>query len=109
MAKVDPLPLIPNFPRDPLKRLSRLALLVGAAWAISACTPATLKQRNGYWADQAQTAQAFNHRVRFLVLHYTGGDEARAIKVLTGPSVSSHYVVADQPPRRGAARLARLG
>ena len=88
-------------PRPRQTGAGRLLLLLGLAVAIAGCTPATLKQRNGYWADQAQTAQAFNHRVRFLVLHYTGGDEARAIKVLTGPSVSSHYVVADQPPRRG--------
>ncbi|MES1930113.1 negative regulator of AmpC, AmpD [Salinisphaera dokdonensis CL-ES53] len=79
-------------------RTTRLALLVGIAWAITACTPATLKQRNGYWADQAQSARAYNQRVRFLVMHYTGGDEPRALKVLTGNSVSSHYLVGDRPP-----------
>ncbi|MES1951031.1 negative regulator of AmpC, AmpD [Salinisphaera sp. S4-8] len=81
----------------------RLVLLLALVVAIAGCTPATLKQRNGYWADQAQQAQAYNHRVRFLVLHYTGGNEARAIQVLTGPNVSSHYVVSDAPPRRGGA------
>lgn len=85
----------------PGRASGRLLLLAGLAVAIAGCTPATLKQRNGYWADQAQPAQAYNQRVRFLVMHYTGGDEARALQVLTGPSVSSHYVVGDHPPRRG--------
>jgi len=76
-------------------------ILLGAALILSACaTPATLKERPGYWADQARSARAYNHRVRFLVLHYTGGNEARAFKVLTGPSVSSHYLVAPTPPSR---------
>ena len=85
----------------PGRASGRLLLLFGLAVAIAGCTPATLKQRNGYWADQAQPAQAYNQRVRFLVMHYTGGDETRALQVLTGPSVSSHYVVGDHPPRRG--------
>lgn len=76
-----------------------LALL--ATLLLGACAaPATLSERRGYWADSARPAQAYNHRVRFVVLHYTGGDEARAFKVLTGPSVSSHYLVAPNPPRR---------
>lgn len=81
------------------RRLTHFFALITAAWVLAACTPATLKQRNGYWADTAHSAQAFNHRVRFIVLHYTGGDEPRALKVLTGKSVSSHYLVGDRPPR----------
>jgi len=75
--------------------------------ALGACTPATLKERPGYWADQSVAAKAFNHRVRFLVLHYTGGDGPRALKVLTGPSVSSHYLVATAPPAHSGEPIVR--
>lgn len=84
--------------RTQARHISRLMLLAGMAVGIAACTPASYKQRNGYWADQAHAAHAYNHRVRFLVLHYTGGDEPRALKVLTGDSVSTHYLVGDHPP-----------
>ena len=72
-----------------------LALLAGCG------APATLKQRSGYWADQSVNAPAYNHRVRFLVIHYTGGDTQRAFNVLTGPNVSTHYLVPPQPDRQG--------
>jgi N-acetylmuramoyl-L-alanine amidase len=35
--------------------------------------------------------------VRFLVMHYTQGDEARSLAVLTGDDVSVHYVVPEAP------------
>lgn len=81
--------------------LLRICALIALASIMAACTPATLKQRNGYWADQALRATAYNHRVRFLVLHYTGGNEPRALKVLTGGRVSAHYLIGARPPERG--------
>ncbi|WP_348760404.1 N-acetylmuramoyl-L-alanine amidase [uncultured Salinisphaera sp.] len=74
--------------------LAALVLLAGCG------APATLKQRGGYWADQSVSAHAYNHRVRFLVIHYTGGDTQRAFNVLTGPNVSTHYLVTPEPDRR---------
>src|SRR6218665_880798 len=47
-------------------------------------------------------AQAFDSRVRFLVLHYTAGDFASSVAALTGPKVSAHYLVAD--PRDASYR-----
>ncbi len=87
----------------------RLAIgaVISLAVLLGACTPATLKQRSGYWADQSLDAQAYNHRVRFVVMHYTGGDEPRAVQVLTGPSVSAHYLVAPTPPDKSGAPIVR--
>lgn len=86
----------------------RLPTLLWVTLLLGACaTPATLQERRGYWADQALSAQAYNQRVRFLILHYTGGDEARAVKVLTGPAVSSHYLVGPAPPSRDGAPIVR--
>jgi len=75
---------------------------------LAACSPpATLKKRQGYWADQSVPAQAQNQRIRFLVLHYTGGDGPSAIKVLSGPSVSTHYLVGRSPDNRSGAPIVR--
>lgn len=93
---------------QPRSGCARRALLVLLPLVLAACaTPDTLHERRGYWADQSRSAQAYNHRVRFLVLHYTGGDEARAVQVLTGPSVSSHYLVGPNPDERGGAPIVR--
>lgn len=82
-------------------------LVLIAALALAGCTPATLKQRNDYWADQSRSAQAYNQRVRFLVLHYTGGDGPRALQVLTGPRVSSHYLIGVEPEMHGGDPIVR--
>jgi len=42
-----------------------------------------------------RSTRSFEERVRFLVLHYTAGDFASSVATLTGPSVSSHYLVPD--------------
>ncbi|NWB98837.1 N-acetylmuramoyl-L-alanine amidase [Pseudomonas gingeri] len=42
-----------------------------------------------------RSARSFNDRVRFLVLHYTAADFASSLAALTGPNVSSHYLVPD--------------
>lgn len=85
-----------------------LSGLAGLCLALAACAPpATLKQRHGYWADQSIVATAYNQRVRFLVLHYTDGDGPRALKVLTGPQVSAHYLVGRDPNDRDGAPIVR--
>ena len=37
-------------------------------------------------------------RVQFIVLHYTSSDLPRSLYLLTGKDVSSHYLIAEQPP-----------
>ena len=92
--------------RNSVPRLYLGAFIVATA-LLNACTSASLQQRAGYWADESLPAQAYNHRVRFLVMHYTGGDEPRALQVLTGPSVSSHYLVTPTPSSKSGAPIVR--
>ncbi|KIH85219.1 N-acetylmuramoyl-L-alanine amidase [Pseudomonas batumici] len=42
-----------------------------------------------------RSTRSFNDRVRFLVMHYTAADFASSMATLTGPNVSSHYLVPD--------------
>ncbi|MFG6159583.1 N-acetylmuramoyl-L-alanine amidase [Halomonas sp. 1390] len=76
-----------------------LTLMLGAC-----AGPETREQRAGYLVDHSQVAPSHNSRVRHLVLHYTDGDEAEALATLTGPRVSSHYVL----PRGAAPRVYQL-
>ncbi|WP_089728941.1 N-acetylmuramoyl-L-alanine amidase [Modicisalibacter muralis] len=72
--------------------MRHIALLIAAL--LAGCSgPATLERRNGYVADHQYTAPSHSSRVRYLVLHYTDGGEARSLATLTGPNVSVHYVV----------------
>ncbi|ROO26614.1 N-acetylmuramoyl-L-alanine amidase [Salinisphaera japonica] len=90
----------PHVARARRRGLYLVTALLALATLAGCGAPATLKERGGYWADQSANAQAYNHRVRFLVIHYTGGDTQRAFNVLTGPNVSTHYLVTPQPPRQ---------
>lgn len=42
-----------------------------------------------------KSTNGFNHRVRFLVMHYTAVNFKGSISALTGPSVSAHYLIPD--------------
>lgn len=94
--------------------MSRRAIFARSATALllviglAGCGPPdTLKPRPGYWADQSVAATAYNHRVRFLVLHFTSDRPGRALRVLTGPNVSAHYLVARDPDTRSNAPIVR--
>ncbi|RKR07226.1 N-acetyl-anhydromuramyl-L-alanine amidase AmpD [Kushneria sinocarnis] len=58
-----------------------------------------LERRGDFHVDHGVAARAFNERVRFLILHYTDGDDASALRALTGPEVSVHYLVLARPAR----------
>lgn len=68
-----------------------LAVLAGCAGS------PTTEMRDGYVADHAHQSRAFNHRVRYLILHYTDSEEPRALRTLLGPNVSSHYLIPRDP------------
>lgn len=68
------------------------AALVGAlALLLAGCAA-------GPRIDTRHTAQAQGSRVQHIVLHYTVGGFDSALKTLTQGPVSSHYLVAQQPP-----------
>jgi N-acetylmuramoyl-L-alanine amidase len=67
-----------------------------AACCLTACT-STMLDRGTYIADTGHKAKNADSRIRFLVMHYTEIDEAGSLVVLTGDSVSVHYVVPDAP------------
>lgn len=58
-----------------------------------------LEPRDGYVVDHRQPAQAEESRIRYLILHYTDENLDDSLRALTGPRVSSHYLV-PLPTRR---------
>ncbi|WP_434660254.1 N-acetylmuramoyl-L-alanine amidase [Paraburkholderia sp. A3BS-1L] len=81
-------------------RKSRLGVAAFAALALAACAPATMVDRGGYVADTQYHARSADSRIRFLVEHYTQGDEPTALEELTRENVSAHYLVPVHPPLR---------
>lgn len=73
------------------------AVICGVFCALLAACSTTEINRGAYIADTRYHAPGVDSRVRFLVMHYTQGDEARSLAVLTGDDVSVHYVVPDNP------------
>lgn len=47
--------------------------------------------------DRTYTAVSQDSRVQYLILHFTWGDYASSLKALTEGTVSSHYLVRDNP------------
>ncbi|CAG9195546.1 N-acetylmuramoyl-L-alanine amidase D [Paraburkholderia tropica] len=88
-----------GFARRCAGRAAPLAAL-GAVLALAACAPATMIDRGGYVADTHYHARSADSRIRFLVLHYTEGDEADSLEELTRENVSAHYLVPEHPPLR---------
>lgn len=89
------------------RRWSLALTLVGLTILAGCGPPAAFQQRPGYWADHSAHASAYNYRVRFLVFHYTRDHADRALKLLTGPHVSAHYLVGPAPPIRHGAPVVR--
>jgi N-acetylmuramoyl-L-alanine amidase len=76
-------------PRRPASGVLLAALL---AALVAGCA-------SGPAIDTRYTALSQGSRVSFIVLHYTSGDFANALKILTEGPVSSHYLItADDPP-----------
>lgn len=84
-------------------RRGALALL--AALALAGCArqwPAGLD------VDTSVVATSQDSRVRFIVLHYTDGDEAASLRTLSRGDVSAHYLVSDEATGRGRVRVYNL-
>ncbi|WP_051149265.1 N-acetylmuramoyl-L-alanine amidase [Litchfieldella anticariensis] len=74
--------------------MPRILIVILLGMLLTACTgPAHLETRNGYVVDHRHVAPSHNSRVRHLVLHYTDSSEADSLATLTGPHVSTHYVL----------------
>jgi N-acetylmuramoyl-L-alanine amidase len=72
----------------PLLTLALLALLAACAGP----------GPRGIHIDRSVHAKGQDSRVEFLVVHYTSGNEATSLKVLTEKQVSSHYLVPRKDP-----------
>jgi len=64
--------------------------------ALAACS--SVQPTDTLAIDRSVTAQAHNNRIHAIVLHYTAADKATSFKALTGPTVSSHYLITDDTP-----------
>ena len=67
------------------------AIAVACALLLAGCAA-------GPVIDRTYVARSQGSRVLFLVLHYTVEDFPGSLKILTEQSVSSHYLVNDDPP-----------
>ena len=45
--------------------------------------------------NKYRSTKSLNTRVRFLIFHYTAGNFSSSVNALTGPNVSTHYLVPD--------------
>jgi len=85
--------------------MMRAALTLLAVLALAGCArqwPAGLD------VDTSVTATSQDSRVRFIVLHYTDGDEAASLRTLSRGDVSAHYLVSDEATGRGRVRVYNL-
>jgi len=76
------------------------AVSLALAGLLAGCA-SHLIDRGAYFADTAHRAASADSRIRFLVMHYTAGDEVRSLAELTTGDVSAHYLVPEHPPLRG--------
>jgi len=82
-----------------LPRAFSLAAPLALALLLGGCAT-HLIDRGAYFADTSHRAVSADSRIRFLVMHYTAGDEARSLTELTTMDVSAHYLVPEHPPLR---------
>ncbi|WP_124078312.1 N-acetylmuramoyl-L-alanine amidase [Pigmentiphaga humi] len=81
-----------------LARAPGTILALSALLALQACT--TPRDAGRLEIDTSIDARSQGSRVKFVVLHYTVSDSARALGTLSQGEVSSHYLVTDSDPPR---------
>jgi len=79
--------------------------MVTATWII--LIMAAVTRCSAYVISNEYKAKSYNYRQRFLVLHYTALDFNRSLRALTGPYVSSHYLV-PEGPKQGERKIYEL-
>lgn len=62
--------------------------------------PAYEKVAGNYLLNTSHTAQGQDERIRFVILHYTALNQPDSLAMLTGPLVSTHYLVPEFPQWR---------
>lgn len=70
--------------------LRSLVVIILAAIVAAGCSTLPI--------DRTYTAKGQDSRAQFLILHYTVIDWPTSLRVLTQQSVSSHYLIRDDPP-----------
>ena len=72
--------------------------LIGAALLLSGCANQPSSPQEPAWLPNTHyVAIGHQSRITTVVLHYTVADERRSLELLTGPHVSSHYLIAQYP------------
>lgn len=66
-------------------------------WLAAICLLLLAGCASGPAIDRSYTSVSQDSRVRYVILHYTHGDLARAFRTLTEEPVSSHYLISDRP------------
>lgn len=77
-----------------IRQASACCLSLWFALGLSGCV-----QTPDYLVSQQHQSQNHNQRIRMVVIHYTTGDWAQSLKVLTEPSdnpVSAHYLIPER-------------
>jgi N-acetylmuramoyl-L-alanine amidase len=74
------------------------AWFAGCAGPVTTTTTTTTE--GGVPIETRFASRAQDSRAQFLILHYTAGDLATSLMVLTNREVSAHYLVSDESPPR---------
>jgi N-acetylmuramoyl-L-alanine amidase len=74
-------------------------LLIHVAMSALAGCASTQMGSRAIPVDTNFVSKSQDSRVQYLILHFTTIDLPRSLKVLTEDNVSSHYLVADNPPK----------
>lgn len=87
-------------------RSLRLVWITLLMCSLSACSTPGSWTRNPIQTHISAQSQA--SRVRFVILHYSGGEQASSLKTLTQEGVSSHYLVGNLIDNDGRVTIYRL-
>ncbi|WP_406703180.1 N-acetylmuramoyl-L-alanine amidase [Sodalis sp.] len=59
----------------------------------------TLIDHGDYAVDSSYPSQSQDHRIRFLIFHYTAVDDNESLQLLTHGHVSGHYLISSHPTK----------